>query len=162
MFQKLKIPIIIVITALVTQLADRVVEAAAPSAFLPAGTIRLATAASSAVENIYNYEGWQDLPGMTKYVTIPGGQVADVVVTFCAAVSATDTGRLYTRAFIGGSLAAPSSVTLKTGVEFSSHCAVFYKTNVAAGSPSVRIQVMHSGGGATAYERSMVVIANIH
>ena len=141
MLQKLKIPIIIVVTAILTQLAGYAVHAAMPDALLPAGTTRYATASASSVEQTTYAAGWLDLPGMTKYITIPTGKTADVIVVFCGEAISDSTDLVSARALIRDVVASPSEVILVYDfIYWSNRCGVFYKANVAAGSPAVKIQ----------------------
>lgn len=165
MLQKLKIPIIILVTAILTQLAGYAVHAAMPDALLPDGSTRYAAAVSTSVENVLLSDGWIDLPGMTKFITIPTGKTADVIVIFCGSSFTGDPAYLSVRALIRDVLASPEAFQLQVSdtVGRSSHCAIFLKTNVASGSPAVKIQWQVTGGkGATVVSRSMLVIVNIH
>ena len=102
MLQKLKIPIIIVVTAILTQLAGYAVHAAMPDALLAAGTTRYAAISYPGVDIVADYEGWVDMTGMIKYIAIPTGHTADVLVIFCGN-SRHDRNRrtVYARAMIG-------------------------------------------------------------
>ena len=153
--------VLVVITSAIVSYA---VSASMPDALLAAGSTRYAAASSNTPETIVAADGWEDLPGMTKYITIPSGKTADVMVTFCGEVSADPATVSTARAMVRDALASPTSFTLKVAVvTFSSQCATFYKTNVAAGSPAVKIQWTATGPGTVVMsKRSMIVVVNIH
>jgi hypothetical protein len=165
MLRRFKFVIVGALTVLASAAASyAAVSAAMPEALLPSGTARFATASASSSESIEFLDGWVDVPGMTKYITIPGGQTADVMVIFCGHV-ATDTGvELRARAMVRDVLASPSWSPMKYSDNFSaSQCVTFSKTNVTAGSPAVKIQWYASGAGAVYIgTRSMILIVNIH
>ena len=166
MLQKLKTPIIIVVTAILTQLAGYAVHASMPDALLAAGTTRYAAAIGTTFETIQSTDGWVDLPGMTKYITIPAGKTADVIVIFCGTPSTSISGSVYARVTIRGSAALPDYLPLlSSGDTVASQCGVFYKSNVTAGSPPVIVQWSVTGPGtpvAAMNWRSMLVIVNTH
>ena len=110
MLQKLKIPIIIVVTAILTQLAGYAVHAAMPDALLPAGTTRYAVIYATSGVIIHDSDGWVDMPGMIKYITIPSGQTADVIVIFCGLQGVETSGILFTRALVRDAAASPRLV----------------------------------------------------
>ena len=63
-----------ILIILINQAVTFAVSASMPTALLPAGSTRYATAASTSTENVNNLVGWADVPGMTKYITIPSRQ----------------------------------------------------------------------------------------
>ena len=141
------------------------VSAAMPNALLPAGTTRYATVYASDFRTINTADGWVDMPGMIKYITIPTGQTADVIVIFCGTGGVNvASGWLNTRATIRDVVAAPTTFLLTDLVGGTSNCGIFQKSNVTAGSPAVKIQwsVDPSAGSAEIISRHMFVIANIH
>ena len=142
------------------------VSAAMPSALLAAGTTRYATAYATGNSGINALNGWVDMAGMTKYISIPGGKTADVIVIFCGNVSADSGALVHVRALIRGAAASPTQFDLTNVYPGrSSSCAIFEKSNVTAGSPAVQIQWEVDGliiDGATVNTRHMFVIANIH
>ena len=133
-----------------------------PSAFLAAGTTRYATAASTGSQQLWDGAGWQNLTGMTKYITVPGGQTADVMVIFCTEANATSGNSFEARVYVGGQLASPQSTVMQMAGQTASQCAVFFKSGVPAGTPAVKIQGQGSGTLATLDDRTMIVIANLH
>ena len=153
--------LLVVMTSAIVSYA---VSASAPSAFLTAGTTRYAAVSASTTETVDDADGWVDVPGMTKYISIPSGKTADVMIIFCGNANTVGVDQLWTRALIRDAVAAPSVIgLLPADTKLSNQCAFFYKTNVTAGSPAVRIQWSTSGSpGPIMHERSMFVIANIH
>jgi hypothetical protein len=163
MFQKLKIPIIIVATVILTQGAGYAVRAAMPDALLASGTSRYAAAYATSPQ-VTSLAAYSDMPGMTKYVSIPSGKTADVIVIFCGDVATTLNTGLQLRATIRDVPMAPDPVTLLySDGAISNQCAMFQKTNVTAGSPPVKIQWAADGAGPVQVNtRSLFVILNIH
>jgi hypothetical protein len=136
-----------------------------PSALLPAGTTRYASAYSMVGLSITAADGWADLPGMTKFIAIPSGKTADVIVSFCGAAATNQPSLVHTRALIRDAVAAPADFWLTGSTTISSHCASFSKSNVTSGSPPVKIQWSVDGAPANSafmYGRHMIVIVNIH
>ena len=72
--------LLVVITSAIVSFA---VSASMPGALMPAGTTRYAAVYATNEVVIHGDAGWMDVPGMIKYITIPGGQTADVIVIFC-------------------------------------------------------------------------------
>jgi hypothetical protein len=165
MLQKLKIPIIIVVTSILTQVVGYAVHAAMPEALLPAGSTRYAAAYGTSAESV-GFGVWANMPGMTKYVSIPAGKTADVIVIFCGDVSTAPATQLQLRAVIRDVAMAPDFVTLLDSKGTTSNqCAVFQKSNVGEGSPAVKIQWAVNGIAAPfgyVNKRSLLVILNIH
>jgi hypothetical protein len=167
MFSKLKIPIIIVVTAVMTQLAGYAAHAAMPNAFLPAGTTRYAFVSTAAQASTTSMS-FVSLPGLSTSITVPAGKHADVFILFCGDMI-TESFTVV-RALVGGSRGAPIEMLVREpsasplgGGETG--CANFLKKDVAAGTHTVAMQWRGAGGVAGAYQtiwdRSMVVITNI-
>ena len=110
-------------------------------ALLPAGTTRYATATYTGPDAITVPDGWVDLPGMTKYITIPGGHVADVMVTFCGLTAITASACAYCgclcRDAAGLSRTGPIATSNLNG---SSQCASVLQDRRRGGSPAVKVQ----------------------
>ena len=140
----------------------RGVSAAVPDALLPAGTTRYAAATASTPIYIVAADGWKDVTGMTKYITIPGGQTADVFVIFCAGSYSASADRLNLQAYIGGTLAGPGIQVVPLVTTYRNQCALFQRLNVPAGSPAIKIQWKMNSLDAWMAERSAIVIANLH
>ena len=165
MLHKFRFVIAGILIILVNQVVTFAVSANMPNSLLAAGTTRYAAAYATSTEYSLS-PSWQDMPAMTKYITIPTGQTADVMVIFCGEVwtdSATD---MLVRATVRDIVMAPDEITLlHQDAGASNRCAVFYKTNVTAGSPPVTIQWFVSGISfpqINVADRSMVVIVNTH
>lgn len=162
MLRKFKIPIIIVVTALLTQAVGLVVQAAMPQAFLPAGTTRYAVAQSTSNELTWS-EGWLPILGQT--ITLPGGKTADVMVIFCGnGWTNSNSTALQVKVQIAGVVASPGVVNFaaQSGV-IQGHCATFYRSGGVAGTVPVRVYWRSSNGtySVNMSQRSMIVIANI-
>lgn len=142
-----------------------VASAAVPGALLTAGTTRYAAAFATGTDYSLS-PSWQDMPSMTKYVTIPTGQTADVMVIFCGEVWTTGATKLLLRATVRDVVMAPEEITLLDSEDVASNrCAVFHKTSIAAGSPAVKIQWFVSGISfpqINVADRSLIVILNTH
>lgn len=172
MLQRFKIPIIIVVTALLTQLAGYAVHASIPDALLPAGTTRYATLHSEDYfQTIVGGDGWVDVNHSTKYISIPGGQTADLMIIACTELrqnlSSLATDNIRVRALVRNVPASPAPVTLHLrtpGAFFEEECATFTMSNVAAGQPAIKLQMLlptmfySADVGAI----SMIVIVNTH
>ena len=89
------------------------VSAAMPSALLPAGSTRYATAQSQTLAFVDPDQGFLDVPGMTKFITIPSGQQGDVMIIYCAEVASSTAPSYYLRAIVGGVLASPGDVQIQ-------------------------------------------------
>lgn len=162
MLGKWKILIIIVVTALLTQFAGYAVRAAMPEAFLTEGTSRYAVAYVTGSELLFHDDGWQNIPGMIKYISIPAGKTADVMVIFCGEAYSDSANALFVRAYVGGILMLPPETILQEEETVSSRCVTFYRINVPAGTPAVRLQWWASNTFGNLYDRTMIVIANVH
>jgi hypothetical protein len=137
-----------------------------PSALLPAGTTRYASAYAANVDSVVSTDGWSPMLGMTKYISIPSGKTADVMVIFCGAFS-VQSGGVSVRALIRDAVAAPASFIMHSNdLTSQSRCANFQKSNVTAGNPPVTIQWSVSQGinptDASVTARNMFIIVNIH
>ena len=165
MLKKLKIPIIIAVTALLTQFAGYAVQAAMPPAFLPAGTTRYAVLYNFTPQTLYGSSVYQDIPGTTKYITIPGGQTADLLISVCAQVAVSTGDGVQVRALVRGQPATPGLVSFDPGTTYQQECATFSMTGVTAGQPPIKLQV-HVGGAypdnVLVDEVHMIVTANLH
>ena len=168
MLHKFRFVIAGILVILVNQLVTFAVSAPMPNALLAAGTTRYATVSATNATSIYGDDGWQDVPGMIKYITIPAGKTADVIVIFCGSVTTiSGTGLpLYARAMIRDVITSPTQVTFSTlNTSETSNCAIFMSSGVTAGNPAVRIQWDMGGGAldlAGLEARQMFVIVNIH
>ena len=143
------------------------VSASMPTALLPAGTTRYATAYR--VGTIAEYipadeDTWTDVLGMTKYITIPKGQTADVMVQFCAMISSTTTSQTPVRATLRDVPGKPGTLWLGMQGWFSNECAIFHWINVTAGSPAIKIQIGLADLGTDMYldRPTMHVTVNLH
>jgi len=168
MFRKLRIPIVIVVTALLTQAVGLAVQAAVPGALRPPGTSRYAAVAAEDEVSISGALDWEDLPGMSQSITIPTGKRGDVFVFFCG-MSASTGGAftlMYVRAMVGGSSAAPSSLRLNSSSSYfeEARCAGFHKLNIPAGAKAVHMEWMVNDltGAPKMSVRNMIVIVNLH
>lgn len=141
------------------------VSAAMPGALLAAGTTRYAAASGDTSESVSAGDGWVDIPGMIKYITIPGGMTADVMVTFCGMIRVSTVGtERHVRAMIRDAPASPERYLIKTSdLEWSTQCATYYKTSVTAGSPAVKMQwATGAFGTVEIFWRNMIVVVNLH
>ena len=143
------------------------VSASMPNALLAAGSTRYAIASSVNQASLHVFDGWEDMPGMTKYITIPAGKTADVMVIFCGDMDVLNVGDwINIQVLVRDALAAPSPYSLYVSELPASQCAVFYKTGVTAGTPAVKVQWEVSGIPSTEIgfmnSRSMLVVTNIH
>jgi hypothetical protein len=166
MFHKFKLAIIGALMVLASAAASyAAVSAAMSDALLPAGSTRFAAAHATGDTSVEATQGWVDLQGMTKYITIPTGKTADVMVHFCGQVFTQTGGQIWTRVLIRNVVASPSELALPAIANGSTFCSMFYKTNVAAGSPPVKLQWKVAGSPgilASTYARTLFVIVNIH
>ena len=99
---------------------------------------------------------------MTKFITIPSGQQGDVMIIYCAEVASSTAPSYYLRALVGGVLASPGDVQIQLQTPVNNMCVTFYRLNVSAGSPAIKIQWAPVDGRTEAYHRSMLVIVNTH
>jgi hypothetical protein len=151
-----------VLIILVNQAVTFAVSASMPSALLSAGTTRYAAAQASAIADVSSSPSFADIPGMTKYITIPGGQTADVMVIFCGEAASGSASQYLVRAQIGGALAVPNWSYMTVGSGYGNSCISFYRLNVPAGNPAVKIQWRAPTSTVSMAHRSLLVIANIH
>jgi len=165
MLRKLRIPIIIVVTAVLTQAVGLAVLAAVPSAFLPNGNTRYAVAQSTSTELTWS-EGW--LPLMSQSINLPAGKTADIMVIFCGNGVANDSHTvLQIKVQIAGTVASPGIVNFAdVDAAAEGNCFTFYRVGGTAGQVPVRVYWRSSNGtsgySVNMYQRSMIVIANIH
>lgn len=165
MLHKLRFVIVSALVILSSAGVSYAVSASRPNALLPAGTTRYATVFDGGFASISYNDGWVDMPGMVKYISIPTGQTADVIVIFCGTVGVnTASGWLNVRVLIRDALASPSQALLTHLDDSTSNCAIFEKSNVTAGSPAVKVQweVDPSANSADVISRQMFVIVNTH
>jgi hypothetical protein len=99
---------------------------------------------------------------MTKYISVPGGQVADVFVVFCGSAYSASADRLSIRAYIGGVQAAPGIELVPLVTTYRNQCTMFQRLNVPAGTPAVKVQWKMNSLDAWMAERNVLVIANLH
>ena len=146
MLHRFRFVIVGILIILVNQAVTFAVSASMPNALLPDGSTRYAAVYATSTEFSLS-PSWQDMPDMTKYITIPTGQTADVMVIFCGSSFTGEPAYLSVRALIRDVLASPSEFQLQVSdtAGRSSHCAIFLKTNVTAGSPAVKIQWDEAG-----------------
>lgn len=147
---------------------NQAVSAAVPSAFLTTGTTRYAFVSTAAATSTTS-TSFVNLSGLSTTISIPAGKTADVFILFCGD-TVTESFTLV-RAVVGGSRASPIEMQIREppadplgGGETG--CANFLKTGVPSGTQTVAMQ--WRGAGAfpgkqhQMFDRSMVVIANIH
>ena len=163
MHRRFKIPIIIILTAVLTQAAGYAVRAALPEALLTAGSTRYAAAYYPALYTVSYTGDWQDLTGMTKYITIPTGQTADVFVSFCALLQKGTAASVSTRALLRSEPASPPGLEFVPATTPSNQCADYFWTNVSAGQPPIKIQ-MYVTPATNVYVQhaTMLVTVNLH
>ncbi len=163
MLRKFKIPIIIVVTAVLTQAVGFAVQAAMPSAFLPSGTTRYAVAQSTAGQLTWS-PSW--LPLLSQSIVLPGGKTADIMVIFCGnGWTNSNLTALQVKVQIAGVVASPGVVNFaaESGV-IEGHCAAFYRSGGVAGTVPVRVYWRSTNGptySVNMSQRSMIIIANI-
>lgn len=144
------------IIILVNQVVSFAVSASAPPALLPEGSTHYAASSLSTFAATY-VDGWTDMPGMTKYFTIPGGATADVLVQWCGEMHPAAGDTLAVRAIIAGTAIDHVNVSPSGPA-----CMLFQLPGVAAGTKSVKIQWWPASGFAYAYDRALLVTLNIH
>ena len=145
MLQRFRFVIVSALVILTSAGVSYAVSASMPNALLTAGTTRYATASATNSELTYPSDGWVNVPGITKYITIPAGKTADVMVIFCGMAWTSPGDELWTCALIRDVAASPGETLLQTDNNTASQCAMFYKTNVTAGSPAVKMQWRAAG-----------------
>jgi len=145
---------------------NQAVSAAVPNALLPTGTTRYAFVRSSSAVSTTS-TSFVNLPGLSTSITIPAGKVGDVMVYFC--------GQTITESFttvrvrIGATGGPPSETQIRENTSTGggeTQCAQFAKANIPSGTHTVRMQWRGStffpGDQQQMFERSMIVVANIH
>ena len=162
MFRKLRIPIVIVVTALLTEAVGLAVQAAVPGALRPSGVTRYAVASANDSVSMSS-TSWVDIPGLSQSITIPSGKRGDVFISFCGNGEVVAGSPLsWVRAMVGGRMTEPPAFAL-SGSGNDTDCAEFYKLNVAAGTKNVRMQWGLFGAGTlSVHARVMIVTVNIH
>ena len=101
-----------ILIVLVNQVVTFAVSASMPTMLFPAGTSRYAAAYSLVPAGILDTDGWVDLSGMTKYITIPNGHTADVLVHFCGTAQTDSNSTVWVRALIRDVVASPDGFAL--------------------------------------------------
>jgi hypothetical protein len=140
-----------------------VVSAAMSPALLPAGTTRYAVAYSGAAYGLDFTSFWQDMYGMTKYISIPAGKTADVLVSFCSQFSKSTGSAVQLRALIRSVVGSPPAPGFELTDPATTHCANFYWTNVAAGQPAIKVQMfVPLVTSVQVYNSTMFVTVNVH
>ena len=165
MLRKLRIPIIIVVTAVLTQAIGFAVHAGLPDTLRPAGSTRYAVA--SADSDFTDSTTWSTIAGLSQSISIPAGKYGDVFISYCADQNGTFAGELLrVRALLGGSSALPASALLpvESTSFYVTKCASFYKLNVPDGSRTVRMQWAAQSEGEKNWivQGRMIVTINIH
>jgi hypothetical protein len=162
MWHKYRFVIAGLVIILVNQLVSFAVSASRPEAFLPSGTTRYAAAYLSTNYGLSYTGNWLDLPGMTKYISIPEGQTADLMIHFCILMTPNTAPHVAVRATVRGQPAKPYWVQFTPSAAQSNMCADFYLTGVTAGQPPVKIQMDVPPGTINLAEAVMLVTANLH
>jgi hypothetical protein len=95
---------------------------------------------STSLETRSGYDwSWQDISGMTVQITLETS--CTLLIMFSAeALTTTTYLELYARATVDSIAANPPAVTLTKLLDWASHSFTFYKSNVAPGTHTVRIQ----------------------
>lgn len=161
MLQKFKLPIVILVIVVLNQAAGYAVHAAMPETLLASGTTRYAVAQATGM--IYMSSTSLVDTGLSKTITIPAGKTGDVMVFFCA--NTQSQSYAYAYALVGSVGASPGLVQLRNhgDVGSESQCVNFYRLGVPAGTKTVKIQWKgYDTLGQWMYQRSMIVIVNIH
>ena len=83
MISKTKLIVAGILFLLASVVLNQAVSAAVPDALLPAGTTRYATLHSEDYFQTIVGGSWVDVNHSTKYITVPGGQTADVMIIAC-------------------------------------------------------------------------------
>lgn len=166
MLHKLRFVLAGILIIVVNQAVTFAVSAHMPDALLAAGTTRFATAAvghSVVAQVITTGVGFVDVTGVTKFITIPSGQTADVMVIFCAEIFSTTAVNAKVRALIRDVAIDPDYVGVDVLKNNTNRCMLFHKDAVSAGSPAIKIQVQpQNGDNVSVSGKSLVVIANLH
>lgn len=147
---------------------NQAVSAAVPNAFLATGTTRYAFVSTAANASTTS-TSFVNLPGLSTTIAVPAGKTADVFVLFCGDI-VTESFTLV-RAVVGGTRASPVEMQVREppadplgGGETG--CANFMRKDVPAGTQTVTMQWRGAGAFPGSqqqmFDRSMVVIANIH
>ena len=140
------------------------VSAGVPVTLRPAGTTRYAFMTLDTVRGINSTFTWEPTLLSTS-VTIPSGKQADVAVLFCSLNDPNGLG-IYVRAKIGGALLEPEiggeGMPLNVAGPYQTNCVNFLKTNVSAGTKTVRVEWFAQHAEAYLWGRSMQVTLNIH
>jgi hypothetical protein len=163
MLHKFRFVIAGVLIILVNQVVTFAVSASMPSALLPAGTTRYAAAHNNTAYGIDETGDWQDLVGMTKYITIPAGKTADVFVSFCTQLNKVTGSYVHVRGLIRSAVSLPAVQVMELTTQATVHCANFYWTNVAAGQPAIKMQVyVPLATSAQVHNATMFITVNVH
>ena len=164
MLHRLRFVIGGLVIILINQAVTFAVSASMPATLRPAGSVRFAMA-STDVGAYPGTAGTWEPTGLATSITVPAGKTADVTVLFCAVVVPVNT-YIKVRGKVGAALLLPNQYG--TGFVISSEetsvsrCMNFYKTNVRAGTRTVRIEWLTGNNAPELRSRSMIVILNIH
>jgi hypothetical protein len=168
MLSKSKLVVAGVLFLLASVVLNQAVSAAVPSTFLTSGTTRYAFVSTATVTSTTS-TSFVNLSGLSTTIAIPAGKTADVFILFCGDTM-TESYTLV-RALVGGNRASPVEMQVREppadplgGGETG--CANFLKKDVPAGTQTVSMQWRGAGAFPGSqqqmFDRSMVVIANIH
>ncbi len=161
MLRRFKLPIVVIAIVILNQAAGYAVQAAVPSVVFPSGTTRYAVV--SATDNILVTDTlWHAVSGLSTTLNIPAGKTGDAIILFCAEAYSPSDSALFARAMVGTSAATPPEFIIAEQPVIESHCATFYKTGLAAGNRTFKMQWRASNTYADLYDRTMTVILNIH
>ena len=140
-----------------------VVSAYVPNALLPAGTTRYAAVSDSTPYSLSYTGGYQDLQGMTKYITIPTGQTADVFVYFCSQFRKSTGTYVNIVGMLRTTLGDPVAPQFVLTADPTTQCTNFYWTNVTAGQPPIKVKMYVPTSTTVVVDKAaMLVTVNLH
>ncbi len=150
-----------------TTMSTQVRPSLPPDAFFPSGAFNMAAAKSNTAITVHAVDGMVEVLRAT--FTVPANQQADIAAFFNAEAFKYPNGYCYLQFFIdkiGGTSLAPGQLWVVDGFIYSGAyptiSAQGYKAGVKAGTHSVVVTLLATGGDCYVNDRSLIVISNRH
>ena len=141
------------------------VDAAAPAAFVPEGTMRMATAFAEVSQTVKAADGFVTVLSAT--FSVPSGQTADIAAFFNAAAYKYPNGYCYVEFYLdsAGLTLRPDKLWVVDGYIYKGGyptiSAQGFRGAIGPGNHTVFVKLQTTGGDCYVNHRSLIVMANV-
>ena len=141
------------------------VDAAAPAAFVPEGTMRMATAFAEVSQTVKAADGFVTVLSAT--FSVPSGQTADIAAFFNAAAYKYPNGYCYVEFYLdsAGLTLRPDKLWVVDGYIYKGGyptiSAQGFRGAIGPGNHTVFVKLQTTGGDCYVNHRSLIVLANV-